>query len=202
MKMEANDKSREEKFTEFLEGLYERDERATLAALRRGLGRAPGEASEMHSHVLRGVRGFGLQARQEDAYYIVAALFALHPGKSWRAGGDARHDTNLGASLGVLAKENKESSSVERRFVALLNCRKEELPDHLRNIVSLLKSKDIPINWAQLIKDINFWNNENRRVQRDWARAFWSDATEAENDTDAVPSTHDAQTINGASIAE
>lgn len=200
MKTEANDKSREEKFTEFLEGLYERDERAALAALRRGLGRAPGEASEMHRYIVPRVQG--LKEWREDAYYIVAALFALHPGKSWRAGGDTRHDTNLGASLGVLAKENKESSSVERRFVALLNCRKEELPDHLRNIVSLLKSKDIPINWAQLIKDINFWNNENRRVQRDWARAFWSDAAEAENDMGTVSSTHDAQTINGASIAE
>ncbi len=200
MKTEANDKSRAEKFTEFLEGLYERDERGALAALRRGLGRAPGEASEMHRYIVPRVQG--LKEWQENSYYIVAALFALHPGRSWRASGDARHDTNLGASLGVLAKENKESSSVERRFVALLNCRREELPDHLRNIVSLLKSKEIPVNWAQLIMDINFWNSESRRVQRDWARAFWSDATEAENDTNAVPSTRDAQTIGGASIAE
>lgn len=169
---EASSSAREERFTKFLERLYERDDRAALAALRRGLGRAPGEASEMHCYVVPRVQG--LNVWQENAYYITAALFALHPGRSWRASDGAQQSTNLGASLGKMARKNKESASIERRFVALLNARAEELPTHLRNVVSLLKSKEISIDWTQLLKDVNNWNRESRRVQRDWARAFWS----------------------------
>ena len=176
---------REARFTEFLEGLYERDDRAALAALRRGLGRAPGEASEMHRYVVPRVQG--LNVWQEDAYYTVAALFALHPGKSWRAADGTMRSTNLGASLGVMARDNKESASIERRFVALLNARSEELQTHLRNIVSLLKSKEVQIDWTQLLKDINNWNRESRRVQRDWARAFWSSVAAANDDAPVIP---------------
>ena len=184
MSTAAKNTKHAEKFAEYLESLYERDDRAALASLRRGLGRAPGEAGEMHRYVVPRVQG--LKVWQEDAYYIVAALFALHPGRSWRAPGDgAKQKTNLGASLGILAQE---SPSVERRFVALLNARVEELPHHLRNIISLLKSsqKEIPVDWAQLIENITRWNHENRRVQREWSRAFWTLTTEPENDDDAA----------------
>jgi len=184
--MEPNRATRAEKFAEYLESLYERDDRAALASLRRGLGRAPGEAGEMHRYVVPRVQG--LNVWQEDAYYTVAALFALYPGRSWRATGEAaKRETNLGASLGVLAQE---SPSVERRFIALLNARAEELPHHLRNIISLLKSskKEIRVDWAQLIEDINRWNRDDRRVQRKWSRAFWSLTAETESDGDVAPS--------------
>ena len=61
----------------------------------------------------------------------------------------------------------------EKRFVALLNCHQEDLPDHLRHAVSLLRSKEIPIDWARLLRDLRWWHREDKRVQRDWARAFW-----------------------------
>jgi CRISPR system Cascade subunit CasB len=62
---------------------------------------------------------------------------------------------------------------VERRFVALLNCHQDDLDHHLRQAVSLLKSKDAPVDWAELLKDIQRWDNDDRLVQRRWARAFW-----------------------------
>jgi CRISPR system Cascade subunit CasB len=201
MTAEANSKTRAEKFTEFLESLYERDDRAALAALRRGLGRAPGEAGEMHRYVVPRVQG--LSERQEDAYYTVAALFALYPGRSWRPTGDgSKRETNFGASFGLLARTNQESASVERRFVALLNCRQEELPEHLRNAVSLLRSKEIPVNWAQLIVGINRWNYEDRRVQREWARAFWSLAVESESVDDTALSDIPVETSDETMNAE
>ncbi len=198
MNTEANSSAREERFTDFLEELYERDDRAALAALRRGLGRAPGEASEMHRYVVPRVQG--LNVWQEDAYYITAALFALHPGRSWGASDGAKQSTNLGASLGKMARENKESASIERRFVGLLNARTEELPIHLRNVISLLKSKEIPIDWTQLLKDINNWNRESRRVQRDWARAFWSSV--AGTDAATAPVIADGQANSDAPDAD
>jgi CRISPR system Cascade subunit CasB len=153
----------------------------------------------MHRYVVPRVQG--LTERQEDAYYTVAALFALYPGRSWQAtGDDPKRETNFGASFGMLARANQESASVERRFVALLNCRWEELPGHLRNAISLLRSKEIPVNWAQLITGINRWNYEDRRVQREWARAFWSLASESESADDAalsgIPVETSGETVN------
>jgi CRISPR system Cascade subunit CasB len=174
---------REKKFARYLAELNEGDDRAALAALRRGLGRAPGEAGEMHRYVVPRVQG--LSRRQEDAYYIVAALYALHPGAGWSAADDGKHHkTNLGASLGRM---KDESASVERRFVALLNCHRDELPQHLRQIVSLLKANDAPVDWAQLIYDINHWDSEQRFVQRNWARAFWNSDEANTNDVQFTP---------------
>lgn len=164
-------KRQAESFAEHLEKLYLTEDRAALAALRRGLGKRPGEASEMHRHVLPYLRG--ATRRQEDACYVVAALFGLYPSRNWRHGDGDDKLTNLGASLRLLTSENESDSSIERRFVALLNCRAEELPEHLRQIISLLKTKEAPVDWARLIRDINHWDSETRWVQREWSRAFW-----------------------------
>ena len=45
-------KSREERFVEYLEELERNEDRAALAALRRSLGKSPGEAAEAHRYVL------------------------------------------------------------------------------------------------------------------------------------------------------
>lgn len=74
---------------------------------------------------------------------------------------------------------------VERRFVALLNCHRDDLPAHLRHAVGLLKSKEIPVDWAELLHDILRWDSESRSVQRAWARAFWGRA--GRSDDDAQP---------------
>lgn len=171
---------REDRFVRYLEGLVRDEERAALAALRRGLGKTPGEAAEAHRYVLR----FNPGLWEEDAYYLVAALFAWHQG-SWRHTTDG-HRNNLGASFRLLAGAT-ESGSVEKRFVALLNCREDDLPNHLRQAVGLLKAHHIPVDWAQLIRDIRGWDREGRRVQREWARAFWGarDQDETSEDTPA-----------------
>lgn len=181
MSSEMSGDTRSEKFTKYLESLHNGDDRAALAALRRGLGRAPGGAGEMHRYIVPRVQG--LKEWQEDAYYIVAALFGLYPSKNWRAADGAKRETNLGASLAKL----KENAGAERRFVALLNSRREDLPEHLRGVISLLKSKEIPVDWAQLIDDINRWDREDRRVQRNWSRAFWNQPAELGSEVAAEP---------------
>jgi CRISPR system Cascade subunit CasB len=67
---------RAERFIEALVELYEQEDRAALAVLRHGLGRAPGETMEMHSYVAPFTQG--LSRKQEDAYYLIAALFGLY----------------------------------------------------------------------------------------------------------------------------
>lgn len=176
-------------FIESLERLYVNEDRGALAALRRGLGKAPGTAMEMHHYVVPFTRD--LDRRREDAFYVVAALFGLYPRESWRRGAGEKF-SNLGASLKLLNKE-KDSGGVERRFVALLNCRAEDLPDHLRQFVGLLKTNDIPIDWTRLLADVIRWDYDEN-VQRNWAKAFWAADHKPEIDEpDATPET-DAST--------
>lgn len=159
----------DEAFIEMLEELYHRNDRAALAALRRGLGRAPGEAMEAYRYIAR----FAAQInnrRKEESLHLVATLFGLYPSAS--RGGDDWITTNLGASLREL-RSKLESEGVERRFIALLNSHRDELATHLRQIISLLKSKDVTLNWLHLLRDINRWDADERRAQREWAKAFW-----------------------------
>ena len=161
-------------------------DRAALAALRRGLGRRPGEVMEPYRVILT-LHGARPAPWQEDACFLVAGLFAwhLHPGRPFESG-----PTNLGASLRRHA-DARPGGGAERRFVALLNADHEDLPVHLRHVVGLLRTTETPIDYAQLLRDVDVraWNAENRRVQREWARAFWrQSATSPTASADAVAS--------------
>lgn len=171
-------------FVWYLRELARHEDRAGLAALRRGLGKEPGETVEMYRYV---ERFLGPESGQEeqDAYYLVAALFAAHQG-TWSPDGEKRNATNLGASFARLAQLT-ESGSIEHRFVALLNCRREDLSPHLRHAVSLLKAHEVPVDWLQLLRDVRNWERANRGVQRAWASAFWGSAV-----PDSEPATSQA----------
>lgn len=177
----------ERRFAEYLGALATRgdgDARATLAALRRGLGKEPGEAAEATPYVFRWL-GQDADSDRVDAYFQVAALFASHR-ISWGERED-RRPTNLGASFWRLAHREgqTEDPGAERRLVALLNAHPEELGRHLRHAVSLLKAHEIPIDWAQLLRDIQEWTYEERPVQFAWARSFWGGGATAD-DADAA----------------
>jgi len=157
-----------ERFINYLEELARNEDRAALAALRRSLGKSPGAAAEAHRYVLR----FNPEPWDEPAYYLVAGLFAMHP-KSWSRKEDDKRLTNFGASFAWMKSKADSDSSIERRFVALLDCHEDDLAEHLRHAVSLLRSKEIPVDWLQLLRDLRNWNHEDRFAQRRWARAFW-----------------------------
>jgi CRISPR system Cascade subunit CasB len=153
----------EDRFVSHLEKLRAADDRAALARLRRGLGKEPGTAVEMFPLVQPWLPA-NMPRSQEDAFFLVAALFAAHPEP-----GDIG---NFGQSFARLA-EKREIASIEKRFVALLNAHKDDLANHLRHAVSLLASDSIPVNWRQLLADIQWWGHPERFVQRDWAKGFW-----------------------------
>ena len=123
---------------------------------------------------------------REDAYYLVAALFASHQ-MSWQHDKDqSSGSTNLGASFARIAVGDSQEA-VERRFTALLDAPLDDLYIHLRHAVSLLKARDAPVDWVRLLSDLNSWNHEDRWVQRNWARAFWGGI--AENSSGSSPDT-------------
>lgn len=192
---------RDRRFSEYLRGLALRedgDARAALAALRRGLGKEPGEVAEVAQQVMPWI---GEHDRDGviAAYFQVAALFAGHR-ISWPSS-DGGRLTNLGASFRRLAGPpgGPDEPGPERRLVALLNAHPDEVDRHLRHAVSLLKSKEIGIDWAQLLRDVQEWGYEDRGVQKAWARAFWGsgrtvDADAAPEPTEVTPVTTDAPT--------
>jgi CRISPR system Cascade subunit CasB len=100
----------------------------------------------------------------------------------------------LGRAARVESEGNKRDG-VERRFVALLNASPHDLAEHLRHAIALLRSKKIPVDWAQLLRDVQDWNWPNHPVQRNWARAFWAAFPTAVTDADAItaPTPGDAQ---------
>ena len=167
-----------ERFIDRLENLVEKNDRGALAMLRRGLGKEiPFEA---YRFIPLGLKGW-----QVDAALLVGPLFA-----HWYQGKDevksAGEKENLGASMLAFVKAmvwegvNRDDAMkrVERRFSALLNCHADDLKPHLRYAVSLLKSKEVPINWRLLLRDVYWWSHEDRGVQRMWARSFWAPGTE------------------------
>ncbi len=145
--------------------LAENDDRAALAALRRGLGRPPGTAPEMFPYVVPFLPA-NPYPEQEAAYYTIAALFALHPKNA--------PEGNMGDHMAA-ARDESNREALERRFVALLSAHPDDLPDLLRQAVTYLKSKEVPINWEGLFRDLQFWSHPDYGdvVRRRWAAAFW-----------------------------
>ena len=156
-------------FLEYLTKLRDRDDRAALAALRKGVGKPPGTVVEMFRYVVPFTGGRSSRWDQ-NAHFILGSLFALHPQKGGRG--------NMGEVFRRI-KGKTDSESVEGRFMALLNCHEDLLQNHLRHAVSLARSKEVPVNWDELFKDLRNWKHPDRWVQRKWAESYWGGPTES-----------------------
>lgn len=138
-------------------------DRATMAALRAGLRTSNGVATEMMPFVAP-----FLPEREfpsDERFFQIAALFALHPQNSFSG--------SFASAFRELADGN--SDSIEKRFQMLLACEGDQLFRQLQQCVSLLASKNIPVNWRKLLDDLVFndWDDPNRELQLRWAREFY-----------------------------
>ncbi len=166
-------------FVSYLISTVEADKRGVLADLRRGLGQPPGAAVQMYRYLVPWLPKTP-DRNKENAIFQVAALFASHP---------ANIDTgNLGDHLGQTLSDTT-NDAVERRFIALLSAHEEDLADYLRQTISYLKSKTAAVNWSQLLLDIENWGAPDRRVQKAWARSFWSKSTSNHQTTNPTEET-------------
>lgn len=158
-----------ERFVAHLIRLGEQD-RGALAILRRSVGFAPGAYPRAYPYVER----FVDVARVESdpyrlALYVVSGLYALHPKQSSQC--------SFAAAMGALRRA-RESDSVEKRFIALLSAGHDELPNYLRQTVSLLAADGLAFDYIKLLDDLARWLNpyaiEVRDVmRRRWARDFY-----------------------------
>ena len=138
-----------------------------------------------------------------DDLFIVASLFGLHPiarsgdvepetpptqdGAPHTASATAtamahrRSGQAFLVALQPLRTGDKErDQALDRRVVALLNADRDALPTLLRQLVGLLGDDRGPVDWLQLLRDLNQWDHVDRIVQKHWAGAWWAASSRSE----------------------
>lgn len=154
-----------------LQSLKESDDRGALAALRRGMHRDASPVFDMYRYVSPFIPA-GATAWEEEAAFLVAALYATHPKQT-------TYEVNLGGffarmALDDFARVEDAPPSLHLRFSALLNSHADDLSYQLRQAIQLLESKGVAVNYEILLADVTAWDHPDRWVQRDWAKAFWT----------------------------
>lgn len=83
--------------------------------------------------------------------------------------------SNLGGSLHTL-RVAEDSQAVDRRFNAMITATNfDELANHLRHLIKLLKSKkDTKVNYAQLAQDLFWFQKGNESgIRLKWSRSYY-----------------------------
>jgi CRISPR system Cascade subunit CasB len=131
---------------------------ASLAKLRRAVGKPPGADPQAWPEVFRGLEHLGHgdepPTRREWAAHIALTLFAVHQqSKSEKM---HRHRCSLGHSVRQLADrkggvDDEGSKAVARRFQALGTADSlDEISHHARNLITQLRAEDIPLDYGLL----------------------------------------------------
>jgi CRISPR system Cascade subunit CasB len=109
--------------------------------------------------------------------YLVAGLWAAH----WREG---RGTEKISIGKACVAYQ-VDSKSTERRFIALLDSDRDQLPHRMRQMVALLKGYDL--DFEAILNGLIYWNDERKRTQNDWARDFYRNLKDDSTDTEPKP---------------
>lgn len=140
------------------------------AALRRSLAFPPGAYPKAMPYVEPFVAEEGWK---REAHYLVAALYALK---------DGAHQE--GRTLAQAIREKaRDSGSVEKRFLALLDADRDQVAFRLRQAVGLVEGG---IDFVRLLDDLLRWFSPERYVQARWAREFYgTEASEEKKEVEA-----------------
>lgn len=166
-------------FIERLESCSANDTKVK-AVLRRSLAFDPGEYPPAYPYVEPFVKDEDNSWRRE-VHYLVAGLWAMH----WREG---RSGAAMSFGKACAVHYDGGSASTERRFISLLDADRDQLPHRLRQMVALLKEQ--PIDFSDLLKNLLYWNDERKRTQNAWARAFYRNMNQ---ETDNEPTTKEEE---------
>jgi CRISPR system Cascade subunit CasB len=122
------------------------------------------------------------QQRQEKQIWIpVACLSVYYPQPIQKT----EKPRNFGHSCRSLATATN-SEGADRRFRALLDLVLSDIQSPLAALVRQMKSKDIAINYAQLLADLRQWEHPKQYIQDRWARAFWGVPSSSSAETESV----------------
>lgn len=199
------------KWQKFFDVLSQMD-RGQLSKLRQSLSGRPAPfltgaiyAAELEAYLK--------QDWQREVLNTVAGLFALierphdEETEEEEEGRAQRKQQPLGQLLGELhVQQNRQTgrkldapSSIEKRFLALLDADAEALPYQLRQAVTLLKANNIKPDWARLTNDLMFWQiNGGKKIRNQWSDAFYLEAAkhvraEKNENSDEDPAQEDTQ---------
>lgn len=157
--------------------------RAMMAKLRRGIGKTPGSMPELWEVTMEGMpealyRKGGEPTRGEWAVHTALTLYALHQqGKDLQKKWMHQDDVTLGTALRKLINNDEEQEKrVKRRFDTAATS--ESLPEfahHLRGVIQILKTQDIPLDYALLAKDLYWFQVQEARdgIKLNWGRDFY-----------------------------
>ncbi|MFC2659448.1 MAG: type I-E CRISPR-associated protein Cse2/CasB [Actinomyces sp.] len=177
--------------------------RAEVAALRKGANRAPGELPEIWELTRVEVPdGAGdAPTREEIAVHTAMTLYAVH--QQSRSECMFVPGRGLGRAAHQLVGTDEENPSARARFNALVTSTTvAELRHHLRNLVSLLRSRGIALDHAMLADDIVRFQRPGgaKSVRLAWARQYYS--LPADGAVSAPGIDHDTTSTNHASTSE
>ncbi len=177
--------------------------RAEVAALRKGANRAPGELPEIWELTRVEIPdGAGdAPTREEIAVHTAMTLYAVH--QQSRSECMFVPGRGLGRAAHELVGTDEENPSARARFNALVTSTTvAELRHHLRNLVSLLRSRGIALDHAMLADDIVRFQRPGgaKSVRLAWARQYYS--LPADGAVSAPGIDHDTTSTNHASTSE
>jgi CRISPR system Cascade subunit CasB len=173
--------------------------RATLAKLRRGIGKAPGSIPDIWEITLgelpeewHSVKGVPTYA--ENAVHAALTLYALHQqGKDRSMSVNGKDDDgkyigdSFGAAVGKLINGDNENA-IKRRFDAAATAADfSEFAHHARGLIQLLKAAEIPLDYPRFAQDLfdyqlpNGANGVRLRWGEDFYRALHRKDTSTEN---------------------
>ena len=112
---------------------------------------------------------YGVDPRLEGRWYACACIHCLWPG-----GTAPRIDFVQAVSL--LCRDDAISSSAIHRLEAILDMDWDQsgyMLTKLCRFVKLIKSRGYAIDCAGLLSDLIWWNADDQRVQRRWARSVY-----------------------------
>jgi CRISPR system Cascade subunit CasB len=155
--------------------------RATLAKLRRGIGKEPGSLPELWSITLEGLPLEMLGEKNspthgERAVYTALTLFALHQqGKDLKNQCMSKEREFLGYAVRKLVDKSNEEAVSRRFHAAAMADSFEALVWHLRGLISLLRSKEIPLDYPALTQDLYWYQIHDMRdgIRLNWGRDFY-----------------------------
>jgi CRISPR system Cascade subunit CasB len=159
--------------TNFLESLHRRikDDNGAKALFKRALSGEERHIRNTYSMVLPYLEG--IHERQQEIWIFVASLSVYYPQKN------REKQQNFGSScLGLANATNSEGA--DRRFRTLLDTSLEDIQSPLTALVRQIKTKEVRIDYPQLLAELCQWDHPDQYIQDRWARTFWGASSSTE----------------------
>lgn len=171
-------------YIKYLESFKEENNRGVLAILRRSVSLMPEVDIKILPYTYPGIKLANIEKFDEKIAYQVAGFFALYNMGSSNSFESEKIPKSLGESFGFLTnKDEKGSKSLEQRFMALLNSHNDDLYNHIKYAINLLRSRNIPVNWDDIAYGMKQWSHPDKFVQMNWARDYYNSLSLKDHDS-------------------